>query len=41
MSNWAYVGLAYGITYTVLITYVLTLLRKKSQAQQALEEPGK
>jgi hypothetical protein len=41
MSNWAYVGLAYGITYGVLITYVLTLLRKKNQAQQALEEPGK
>ena len=41
MSNWAYVGMAYGITYAVLIGYVVSLLRKKNQVQRALEEPGK
>jgi heme exporter protein D len=41
MSNWTYVGLAYGITYGVLIGYVVSLLRKKNAVQHALEEPGK
>jgi hypothetical protein len=41
MSNWGYVGLAYGLTYGVLIGYVVSLLKKKKQAQNALEEPVK
>ena len=41
MSNWGYIGLAYGITYGVLIGYVVALLRRRRQALDAIEEPGK
>ena len=36
MSNWFYVGLAYGITYFVLAGYALYLIRRRSRAEHAL-----
>ena len=37
MSNWDYVGLAYGISYFVLAAYAVYLVRKRRGAQQALQ----
>lgn len=36
MSNWGFVGLAYGVTYVSLIVYTLYLWRRRSAAQDAL-----
>ena len=36
MSNWFYVGLAYGVTYLALIGYTITLIRKHTRAATAL-----
>lgn len=36
MSNWFYVGLAYGVTYVVLIAYTAYLMRAKARVQEAL-----
>jgi CcmD family protein len=33
MSNWGYVGLAYGITYFVLGAYTLYLMRRRARAE--------
>jgi heme exporter protein D len=41
MSNWGYIGLAYGVTYGVLIGYFVGLMRKRRQALAAIEESGK
>jgi heme exporter protein CcmD len=41
MSNWAYVGLAYGITYIVLVGYVVSLVRRYRQVDLALKERSK
>ena len=32
MSNWGYVGLAYGLTYVVLIGYTVYALRRYRSA---------
>jgi CcmD family protein len=36
MSNWFYVGLAYGVTYLGLIGYLVQLIRRRSAAENAL-----
>ena len=36
MSNWGYVGLAYGVTYFVLGAYTLYLMRRRTQAAESL-----
>jgi len=36
MTNWFYVGLAYGVTYSVLLVYTVYLMRKRAHAQAAL-----
>ena len=36
MSNWFYVGLAFGATYVVLAGYTLYLMRRRARAQHAL-----
>lgn len=36
MSNWGYVGLAYGVTYLILIGYTVYLWRRRSSAEEAL-----
>ena len=36
MSNWFYVGLAYGATYVGLLAYGVYLLRRRARAQHAL-----
>jgi CcmD family protein len=36
MSNWFYVGLAYGVTYLGLIGYLVHLIRRRSAAQAVL-----
>jgi len=41
MSNWGYVGLAYGLTYGVLIGYFVSLMKRRRQALSAIEESGK
>jgi heme exporter protein D len=42
MSNWFYVGMAYGVTYVGLIGYTIHLLRSHSRAAAALRaEPHK
>ena len=33
MSNWFYVGMAYGVTYVALIAYTIHLVRKRRRAQ--------
>jgi hypothetical protein len=35
MSDWGYIGLAYGLTWTTLAVYFLTLLRRRSRALRA------
>ena len=37
MSNWDYVGLAYGITYFVLAAYAVYLVGKRSGSLQSLQ----
>jgi CcmD family protein len=36
MSNWFYVGLAYGVTYVGLIGYLVHLIRRRGAAESAL-----
>lgn len=36
MSNWFYVGLAYGVTYVVLAGYTIYLMRTHARARAAL-----
>jgi CcmD family protein len=36
MSNWFYVGLAYGVTYLGLMGYTISLIRKHNRAAAAL-----
>lgn len=36
MSNWFYVGLAYGVTYFTLAAYVIYLVRRRAGAEHAL-----
>ena len=36
MSNWFYVGLAYGVTYLALIGYTVQLIRRRARAEAAL-----
>ena len=36
MSNWFYVGLAYGVTYLGLIGYTIHLIRQRRGAEEAL-----
>jgi heme exporter protein D len=36
MSNWFYVGLAYGVTYVGLIGYTIHLIRVRRRAEEAL-----
>lgn len=36
MSNWGYVGLAYGVTYFVLGAYTLYLMRRRDRAEAAV-----
>jgi hypothetical protein len=37
MSNWGYVGLAYGVTYVVLVAYTIYLFRARSRATDAVQ----
>ena len=37
MSNWFYVGLAFGTTYVVLAAYTMYLMRRRVRAQHSLE----
>ena len=36
MSNWFYVGLAYGVTYVSLAIYTIYLMRRRARAEAAL-----
>jgi len=36
VSNWFYVGLAYGVTWAVLAGYGVYLVRRRSRAAAAL-----
>ena len=36
MSNWGYVGLAYGLTYVSLAVYTIYLMRRRARAEAAL-----
>jgi CcmD family protein len=36
MSNWFYVGMAYGVTYLALIGYTVHLIRRRRAAESAL-----
>lgn len=36
MSNWFYVGLAYGVTYLALIGYTIHVIRARARAEKAL-----
>ncbi|HEY0808931.1 MAG TPA: heme exporter protein CcmD [Longimicrobiales bacterium] len=36
MTNWFYVGLAYGVTYVGLFGYLIHLVRKRARAEAAL-----
>ena len=36
MSNWFYVGLAYGVTYVALLGYTISLVRRRARAEEAL-----
>ena len=36
MSNWFYVGLAYGVTYVALLGYAISLVRRRARAEEAL-----
>jgi hypothetical protein len=38
MSNWFYVGMAYGLTYAALIGYALYLGRKCREAERLSKE---
>lgn len=38
MSNWFYVGLAYGVTYAALIGYTIHLVRQRGRAEEALRD---
>lgn len=37
MSNWYYVGLAYGVTYFTLTAYAIYLVRRRARAEHALQ----
>ena len=36
MSEWTYVGMAYGVTYLALLGYTIHLLRRRARALAAL-----
>jgi CcmD family protein len=36
MSNWFYVGLAYGVTYVTLLVYTVSIIRRRARAEEAL-----
>ncbi|HEX6559466.1 MAG TPA: heme exporter protein CcmD [Longimicrobiales bacterium] len=36
-ASWTYVGLAYGVTYFVLIGYAVYLIRRRTRAREALQ----
>ena len=36
MSNWFYVGMAYGVTYVALLVYTIGLVRRRKRAEDAL-----
>lgn len=38
MSEWSYIGFAYGITWAVLAGYMLLLNRRRIAAERALRE---
>ena len=37
MSNWFFVGLAYGVTYFVLAGYAVYLVRRRVNAKESLD----
>jgi hypothetical protein len=37
MSNWAFVGLSFGLTWVVLLGYTVTLFQRARRARVALE----
>jgi hypothetical protein len=37
MSNWGYVGLAYGLTWGVLIVYALSIVSRTGRLQSELK----
>ena len=37
MSNWFFVGLAYGVTYFVLVGFAVYLVRRRAHAKDALD----
>lgn len=36
MSNWGFVSLAFGLSWIVLLTYTVSLLRRQARASAAL-----
>ena len=38
MSNWFYVGMAYGVTYLGLIGYTIHMIRQRRAAEEALRD---
>ena len=40
MSNWGYVGLAYGITWATLAGFWVYLRRRTREAERLLEKEG-
>ena len=38
MSEWSYIGLAYGITWAVLAVLMLLLNRRRVEAERAVRE---
>lgn len=37
MSNWSYVGLAFGVTYFVLVAYTVYLFRRRRYAEEEFQ----
>lgn len=37
MSEWAYIGAAYGLTWATLATYGVYLVRRRARAMRAYE----
>ena len=40
MSEWSYIGLAFGLTWAVLGCYMLLLNRRRIAAERALRDIG-
>lgn len=38
MSEWSFIGLAYGITWAVLAGFMLVLNRRRMEAERAVRE---